>query len=235
MRKATVDEIRARFDAQVERYSNVETGQPTAIDGGLGLALIAEAAARTTPGAARILDVGCGGGNFTLRLHEHLPFRHATLVDLSQPMLDRARERIAAAGVRVETRHQDVRDTDFPEGSFDIIVAAAVLHHLREDAEWEAVFRNFSRWLRPGGSLWVFDLVSHEIPAVEALQRERYAEFLRDSGGEEYAGRILAYVEHEDSPRPLSYQLDLMRANGFTRIDVLLKNAAFAAFGGVRG
>ncbi|MCZ2154579.1 MAG: class I SAM-dependent methyltransferase [Bryobacterales bacterium] len=235
MKKATVDEIRARFDAHVERYSNLETGQPTAIDGGLGLSLIVEAAARSTPDAARVLDVGCGGGNFTLRLREKLPLSHATLLDLSLPMLTRARERVGATGTEVETRHQDVREAEFPEGSFDIIVAAAVLHHLREDAEWEAVYQSLSRWLRPGGSLWIFDLVSHEIPAVEALQRERYAQFLRASGGEEYAERILAYVDHEDSPRPLTYQLGLMRANGFTHIDVLLKNAAFAAFGGIRG
>lgn len=234
MQKSTVDEIRSRFDALVERFSNLESGQPTAIDGGLALSLIAEAAARATPDAARILDVGCGAGNFTLRLRGKLPFRHATLVDLSLPMLTRARERISAAGVEVETHHRDVREVEFPEASFDIVVAAAVLHHLREEAEWEAVFRNLFRWLRPGGGLWVFDLMAHEIPAVETIQRERYAEYLRSVGGEEYATGILAYVEEEDSPRPLTYQLDLMRANGFTRIDVLLKNAAFAAFGGVR-
>lgn len=235
MQKSTVDEIRSRFDALVERFSNLESGQPTAIDGGVALSLIAEAASRTTPDAARILDVGCGAGNFTLRLRGKLPFRHATLVDLSLPMLTRARERISAAGVEVETHHRDVREVEFPEGSFDIIVAAAVLHHLREETEWEAVFRNLSRWLRPAGALWVFDLMAHEIPAVEAIQRERYAEYLRSVGGEEYAAGILGYVEEEDSPRPLTYQLDLMKANGFTRIDVLLKNAAFAAFGGVRG
>ncbi len=234
MEKSSVDEIRTRFDGLVERFSNLETGQPTAIDGGLGLSLIAEAAARTTPDATRILDVGCGAGNFTLRLRENLPFRHATLVDLSLPMLTRARERIAAAGVEVEMHHRDVREADFPEASFDIIVAAAVLHHLREEAEWEAVYRNLSRWLRPGGALWIFDLMAHEIPAVEAMQRERYAEYLRSVGGEEYAVGLLAYSDREDSPRPLAYQLDLMRANGFTQIDVLLKNAAFAAFGGVR-
>lgn len=235
MQKSTVDDIRARFDALVERFSNLETGQPTAIDGGLGLSLIAEAAARTTPDAARILDVGCGAGNFTLRLRQGLPFHHATLVDLSLPMLTRARERITAAGVEVETHQADVREVDFPEASFDIIVAAAVLHHLREEPEWEAMYRNFSRWLRPGGALWVCDLIAHEIPAVEEMQRERYVDYLCSVGGGEYAAGIMAYVEEEDSPRPLTFQLDLMRANGFSRIDVLLKNAAFAAFGGVRG
>ncbi len=234
MQKSTVDEIRARFDGDVERFSNLESGQTAAVDGGLALSLIAEAAARTTPDATRILDVGCGAGNFTLRLRGKLPFGHATLVDLSLPMLTRARERISAAGVEVETHHRDVREADFPEASFDVILAAAVLHHLREDREWESVFQSFHRWLRPGGSLWIFDLVTHEIPAVETLEGERYADYLRGVGGEDYAKAIFEYIEREDSPRPLTYQLDLMRESGFTRMDVLHKNATFAAFGGVR-
>lgn len=234
MRKSTVDEIRARFDGDVERFSNLESGQTAAIDGALCLGLIAEAAARTTPGARHVLDVGCGAGNFTIRLHGKLPFRHATLVDLSLPMLTRARERVGAAGVETEIVQSDLREARFPDGSFDIILAAAVLHHLREDHEWESVFQNFHRWLRPGGSLWIFDLVAHEIPAVETIQSERYADYLRGVGGDDYAKAIFEYVEQEDSPRPLTYQLDLMRHSGFAGIDVLHKNATFAAFGGVR-
>ena len=36
------------------------------------------------------------------------------------------------------------------------------------------------------------------------------------------------------TPRPLTYQLELMRAIGFSAIDVLHKHGCFAAFGGVR-
>ncbi len=34
----------------------------------LALELISEAAAATTPNAKRLLDVGCGAGNYTLKL-----------------------------------------------------------------------------------------------------------------------------------------------------------------------
>lgn len=234
MRKSTVDEIRARFDGDVERFSNLESGQTAAIDGALCLGLIAEAAARTTPGARHVLDVGCGAGNFTIRLHGKLPFPRATLLDLSLPMLTRAKERVDAAGVEAEIVQSDLREARFPEGSFDIILAAAVLHHLREEQEWEDVFSRFHQWLRPGGSLWIFDLVAHEIPAVETLQSERYADYLRGVGGDDYAERIFEFIRQEDTPRSLRYQLELMRQAGFSRIDVLHKNAAFAAFGGVR-
>ena len=99
--KSTVDEIRARFDVDVERFSNLETGQSATIDAPLMLELVAQAAAATATqpaGAMRVLDIGCGAGNYTLKLLEELPGLGVTLVDLSRPMLDRAQQRVAAAG-----------------------------------------------------------------------------------------------------------------------------------------
>ena len=47
--KSTVDEIRQRFDADVERFSNLETGQSATMDSPLAMELIAQVAAATTP------------------------------------------------------------------------------------------------------------------------------------------------------------------------------------------
>ena len=74
-KKSTVDEIRQRFDADVERFSNLETGQSATVDSPLAMALVAEAAAATTPRARHVLDVVCGAGNYPLQLLERLP-RH---------------------------------------------------------------------------------------------------------------------------------------------------------------
>src|SRR5262245_55775127 len=177
--KSTVEEIRQRFDADVERFSNLETGQSATVDAPLAMALVAEAAAATTPHARHVLDVGCGAGNYTLKLLECLSNLDATLIDLSQAMLDRARERVglATAG-RITTIQGDIREVALPEGQFDIVLAAAVLHHLRTDDEWRQVFTAFHRALRPGGSAWVFDLVESSIPAVGQLMRRCYGEYL---------------------------------------------------------
>jgi tRNA (cmo5U34)-methyltransferase len=234
--KSTVEEIRQRFDADVERFSDLETGQSATVDAPLALALVAEAAAATTPHARHVLDVGCGAGNYTLKLLEFLPGLDATLVDLSRPMLDRARERVgrATAG-RVETIQADIREVELPEAGFDVVLAAAVLHHLRADREWREVFAAFHRALRPGGSVWVFDLVESSIPAVGRLLRRRYGEYLTRLKGESYRDHVFAYVEKEDTPRPLPFQLDLLRQAGFAQVEVLHKNVCFAAFGAVKG
>jgi len=233
--KSTVDEIRARFDADVERFSNLETGQSATIDAPLAMDLVAAAAAATTPKAKRVLDVGCGAGNYTLKLLQHLRNLDVALLDLSQPMLDRARQRVGEAteGV-VRTLQGDIRGLDLGEHSFDIILASAVLHHLRSDDEWRAVFTALHRALTPGGSLWIFDLVQSSIPAVQQLMWRRYGEYLTALKDEAYRDHVFAYVEREDTPQSLVYQLDLLRSVGFAQIEVLHKNVCFAAFGGVK-
>jgi tRNA (cmo5U34)-methyltransferase len=233
--KATVDEIRRRFDQDVERFSSLETGQTTTIDAPLVLDLIVGAAAATCPHATAVLDVGCGAGNYTLRLLEALPGLDVTLVDLSRPMLDRALERISAAESGTITALQgDIRGLKLGASRYDIILAGAVLHHLRDDAEWRAVFAKFHAALRPGGSLWVSDLVLHSIPTVQDVMWQRYGEYLVALRDEAYRDYVFDYIAHEDSPRPLLYQIDLLQEVGFAKVDILHKHSCFAAFGAVK-
>jgi tRNA (cmo5U34)-methyltransferase len=96
------------------------------------------------------------------------------------------------------------------------------------------VFKGFFDALRPGGSLWISDLVEHSIPAVQTLMWRRYGEYLAELRDETYRDQVFAYVEREDSPRPLLFQLDLLRRVGFAGVDVLHKNGCFAAFGAVK-
>jgi len=131
----------------------------------------------------------------------------------------------------------DMRELVFGERAFDVIVAASTLHHLRTDAEWHAVFEKFFRALRPGGSFWIFDLIEHTHLAIEAMMKYRYGSYLESLKGGGEAGRkyrehVFAYVEAEDTPKPLLYQIDLMRQVGFRDIDVLHKTVMGAAFGG---
>jgi tRNA (cmo5U34)-methyltransferase len=233
--KSTTDEIRQRFDVDVERFSNLETGQSATVDAPLAMALVAQAAAATTPHARHVLDVGCGAGNYTLKLLEHLPDLDVTLIDLSRPMLDRAKERLSqVTGGRVKTIQDDIRKVELADGEFDIVLAAAVLHHLRTDQEWQDVFAAFHRALRHGGSVWVFDLVESSIPAVQQLMHHQYGDYLIRLKDEAYRDHVLAYVEKEDTPRPLLFQLDLLRQVGFDQVEVLHKNVCFAAFGALK-
>ena len=235
MDKSSVDEIRKRFDADVERFSNLETGQSATIDAPLSLALIAEAASRVTSRATALLDVGCGAGNYSLKILERLPNLNVTLIDLSQPMLERAFERVSAVtSGSVSVMQGDIRELRIGKSQFDVICAAAVLHHLREAEEWHGVFRKFFAALRPGGSLWISDLVEHSDARIHVMMWARYGEYLAKLKDTAYRDHVFAYVTKEDSPRSLMFQLDLLRSVGFTEVEVLHKNNCFAAFGAIK-
>jgi len=233
--KSTVEEIRQRFDNEVDRFSNLQTGQSATIDAPLALELVAEAAAVTTPNATRLLDVGCGAGNYTLKVLSRLPNLDVTLVDLSGPMLAKAQERIRAVSRgTIRAIQQDMREIDFGDSAFDIIVASATLHHLRTDEQWRTMFAKFHRALAAGGSLWIFDLVASALPGVQQMMDRLYIEYLDALGGPKYRQDVLAYIEKEDTPKPLVFQLELLRAVGFRTIEVLHQNGCFAAFGAAK-
>ena len=233
--KSTVEEIRQRFDADVERFANLETGQSSTVDAPLAMELVVRAAAATNPAATHVLDIGAGAGNYTLKLLQLLPDLNVTLVDLSRPMLDRALQRISeATTANVTTIQADIRKLRLGEDRFDIILAAAVFHHLRTDAEWQAVFAKCYAALRPGGSLWIVDLIAHSIPAVQGLMWQRYGEYLAGLRDEAHRDHVFAYIEREDTPRSLLYQVDLLRSVGFSAVEILHKNGCFAAFGAVK-
>lgn len=231
--ESTISDIQSRFDHDVDRFSNLETGQSATIDAPLTMQLITEAAVRLTPKIDRVLDIGCGAGNNTLKLREVYgrPFA-ADLLDLSQPMLTRAKQRVESVGIENITLWQgDLRELGLPGESYDVILAAAVLHHLRDDADWQAAFEKLLTLLKPGGSLWITDLVVHETKPVHELMWSRYGEYLESLGGEEHRQQVFDYISHEDSPRPVTYQLDLLRRVGFRHVELLHKNGCFAAYG----
>lgn len=234
--KSTVDDIRARFDQDIERFSKLETGQSATMDAPLAMALITDAAVRSTKPIRKVLDIGCGAGNNTIKLLEVAGHDfHADLLDLSKPMLERASTRVKEINRgTVHTIQADFRQAALEPGTYDVILAAAVLHHLRDDQDWIQAFQKIFGLLTPGGSVWITDLVSHETGAVQELMWSRYGEYLASLSGEAYRDKVFAYIDKEDSPRPVTFQLDLLRRVGFNHVELLHKNGCFAAFGAVK-
>jgi len=235
MKKSTVQEIKERFDNDVERFSNLDTGQLSAIDATISLELITESAKRINSYAKNLLDIGCGAGNYTLMMLSKLPDLNCTLIDLSRPMLDKAYERISkeTAGI-VKIIHGDIREIRLQNSHYDIILAGAVLHHLRDDSDWEFVFSKLFESLAPGGCLMISDLIKQDSEILNDYIWEKYGDYLETIGGKDYKQKVFDYVDKEDSPRSLNYQLDLMKKVGFQKIEILHKNICFAAYGAIK-
>ena len=142
--------------------------------------------------------------------------------------------RDSGAAQSVETHQGDLRALDFSAGTFSCILAGAVLHHLRDEADWRREFARFHAWLKPGGRLYVADLCTFELPDVQETMWARYGRYLKGLKGPEYRDTVFAYIDKEDSPRSLPFQLELLRASGFSAWDVLHRNSVFACYVAVK-
>jgi phosphatidylethanolamine/phosphatidyl-N-methylethanolamine N-methyltransferase len=111
----------------------------------------------------RILDVGIGTG---LSLTDYARANRICGVDLSEPMLRKAQERVAEFGLaNVETLAvMDAEKLAFPDAFFDVVVAQYVITVVPNP---EAALDEFARVVKPGGEII---LVNH-IGAEEGLRK----------------------------------------------------------------
>ena len=230
MKKSTPEELREQYNKDVEHYLNVETGQTSTMDSQLAINLIERSNLAINPQAQSMCDIGCGGGNFALRVLRNFPDIKISLLDISPNMLSRAEERITQLGGKVVQKTEgDIRYIALPAESFDIVTAAAVLHHLRAQTEWQLVFEKVYRSLKPGGTFWIWDLVKYDDPHLQKIQEERFAEYLIQQDGEAFQKEIFARIAKSDTPESSSFILQTLLHAGFSQADILHKNAVFCA------
>ena len=120
----------------------------------------------------RVLEVGVGTG---LSLPAYRRELEIVGIDLSPEMLKKARERVAAEGLANVTglHEMDASDLEFPDGSFDTVVAMFVMTVVPEP---EKVMRELARVCRPGGEVLIVNHFSTE-EGVRGWVERRMAPF----------------------------------------------------------
>jgi ubiquinone/menaquinone biosynthesis C-methylase UbiE len=98
----------------------------------------------------RVLDVGCGTGLQTRVLARSSPVR-LVAVDNHPPFVDELNRQARVLGIadRLEARVGDMRQLDFPSGSFDVVWSEGAIYVMG----FEAGLREWRRLLAPGGHL----------------------------------------------------------------------------------
>src|SRR4051812_2696563 len=125
----------------------------------------------------RLVDLGSGTGRMLTLLGPRS--QGALGLDLSQQMLNIARNHVAEAGLKAcELRHGDIFGTRLPDGEADLVVVHQVLHYLTDPA---AAVKEAARITAPGGKLIIVDFAPHKL------------EFLR----EQHAHRRLGFSDAE--------------------------------------
>jgi ubiquinone/menaquinone biosynthesis C-methylase UbiE len=109
---------------------------------------------RGEPDEYRLLDVGCGTGKPLSMFLRDEKLAHASGLDYSQVMVDRAQQRLAVHGERAAVLHGDAENMPFADAGFDIVTCCNSFHHYPDQAR---AMCEFHRVLRPGGRLVLVD------------------------------------------------------------------------------
>lgn len=171
--------------------------------------------------AERILELGCGTGNFTVALAKRHPEASITVVDAAPEMLGVTQERLSPRAVRpVECRFEELPPT---LGRFDLVVSTISLHHVRDKA---ALYRRLYELLDPGGRLCFSDQLRGRTEEIHSINWERWLAFCRAPGHctEEEVQSLLDHADAHDHYTPLEEHFDLLRAAGFHDLDCVWRN-----------
>jgi len=99
--------------------------------------------------SGKLLDYGCGVGLLSRHLKRRMPAMRIDGFDVSQDSLDRVDKNLLSQGVFTS-------NLDAVSHSYDVIVFANVLHHVRPEARQGLILEAGSR-LADGGKLAVFE------------------------------------------------------------------------------
>ncbi|WP_414686282.1 class I SAM-dependent methyltransferase [Mycobacterium sp.] len=104
----------------------------------------------------RVLEIGCGTGNLSIRAKRTHPGVEVTGSDPDPLALKRAQRKAARlSGISFERGY--AQRLPYADGEFDRVLSSMMLHHLDSDAKTAAAAEIF-RVLRPGGRLHLVDM-----------------------------------------------------------------------------
>jgi ubiquinone/menaquinone biosynthesis C-methylase UbiE len=109
---------------------------------------------------ARILEIGIGTGK---NMPYYPPGTSVTAIDLSERMLDRARQRAAGLGREVDLCQMDAEHLGFPDETFDVAVATFVFCSVPLPVEG---LRELGRVVRRNGDIWLIEHVRIDRPVI---------------------------------------------------------------------
>lgn len=188
----------------------------------------------------KVIDLGCSTGTSLIHLASALPDRNVELigVDNSQAMLAKCEEKLGLLANRgcdearlfeqIKVFHDDIRSFEFSAAS--IVLMNYTLQFIDVESRPE-VLKRICGSLKSDGIMLVSEKVVHQQPMMDDALVGLYFEFKRRQGYSELEiSRKRDALENVLVPLTVDQNLEMFRAAGFSRVEVLLKWFNFATF-----
>ncbi len=144
-----------------------------------------------------VIDFGCGTGAFAIPVARLC--RKVYAVDVSQVMLNRCAEKAREAGLsNIETYGAGFLTYEHKETPVDAIISIFALHHLSDF--WKAVaLKRMYDMLKPGGKLYLFDVVFSFPVEVYQSELDNWVNGMREEAGQAMANETIIHIRDEYS------------------------------------
>jgi SAM-dependent methyltransferase len=180
------------------------------------------------PSPGRVLELGCGTGNLTLRLAERFPTALISTVDAAREMTDITARRAAAMGAnaRVKTITSRFEELSFEAGSFDLVCSCMSLHHVVDKGQ---LFTSMARWLAPGGVLVFGDELLGGSESNQQVHWGKWLAFARAPGNcsEPEVQDLLDHAQRHDHYVSLPEHFRLLERAGLMYVDCVWRHAMY--------
>jgi tRNA (cmo5U34)-methyltransferase len=221
-------DIRSVFDQAAQSYDRARRQLVPCFDDFYGTVL--DLIPFATDSAIRVLDLGAGTGLLSALIAERFPRAHLTLIDISEGMLDQARQRFVADAARFDFRVLDLAEAPL-SGRYEAVVSALAIHHVNDEGK-QRLFQGVYDVLSDGGVFVNADQVLGMTPEIDEEYKAAWLRQVRERGVGE--GDLAAALERmeEDEMSTLGLQMKYLEETGFGMVDSWYKNYGFVVYAG---
>jgi tRNA (cmo5U34)-methyltransferase len=193
----------------------------------------------------RILELGCGTGELSLKILQRFPDAQIIALDYSPRMLQFAANKITTSGYqhRWTGMEADFGEwADYPDklnlgSNFDACVSSFAIHHLHDEMKHK-LFQQIAASLTPDGYFWNADPVLPESPAIAEVYKAAREEWATQQGTTltdvraKLGNSTTQGYSSQDQLATLDTQLNMLTTSGFKTVATPCKYYGLAVFGG---
>jgi len=103
---------------------------------------------RVNISTARVLEIGCGTGDFSIELAK--AGASVIALDLSMERIEVVRKKALEKGINLDLYLGDAEETTFPDETFDLILCRSVIEHVNNPKQ---LIKEMARILKPNGAI----------------------------------------------------------------------------------
>lgn len=217
--------IQQSFNAISEKYDRQRPILIPCFDDFYGMALTLSDEAKNVE---NILDIGAGTGLMSAFFAEKYPNADITLVDFSEPMLNKAKSRFKDNN-KIHYLQADFSTADFEEAKYELVVSGLAIHHLEPELK-QLLFKKIYRALKPGGLFINADQVKGATDFAERIYTEAWRNHVLNSSLTEEEKDSAFKRVALDIMSPLADQLKWLHDAGFIEANNYYQYYNFVVF-----